>query len=269
MSYTRFNLHIEKGIAQLSFNRPDKANSLDKASWDEMPQVFEDLSQRLEVRVIVLSGAGKHFCAGIDLQMLASLTPTHIKDEGRKREELRRIVFWMQKGINAIEVCSKPVIAAINGACIGAGLDLIAACDMRYASQEAYFSLKEVDLGMVADLGSLQRLPRLIPEGVVREMAYTGEKYSAELMRQFGLVNRVYGDSATLQSQVLSIAESISKKSPLAVRGIKRVALHARDSNVEQGLDYVATWNAAHLLGNDLMKAIQAQMTKQEADFED
>lgn len=269
MDYTRFTLELHNQIAQVRINRPDKANSLDRACWEELPQLFAELDERSDVRVVIISGEGKHFCAGIDLQMLASLNPAAVKDEARKREQLRRTILWLQEGIDAIEACSKPVIAAVHGGCIGAGLDLIAACDLRYASEDAYFVLKEVDMGMVADLGSLQRLPRIMPEGLVREMAYTGQPMSAAEAQTYGLVNRVYADAAELKEKVFETAGHISRKSPLAVRGIKQVMQHAREHSVAQGLEYVATWNAAHLLGHDLMKAVQAQMTKQEAEFED
>ncbi len=269
MDYQNFEVEIHNRIAQVRFNRPNKANALNQASWAEMPNLFQALSDNPEVRVVVLSGNGKHFCAGIDVQFFASINPAHIKDEARKRESVYHTILWLQRAVNAIEACRKPVIAAINGGCIGAGLDIAAACDFRLCSAEAYFVLKEIDLGMVADLGSLQRLPKIMPDGMVRQMAYTGEPLGAAEAHRLGLVNQVYPEASDLKEQAFQMAWKIAEKSPLAIRGTKQVLNHAREHRVMDSLDYVATWNAATILGNDLMKAVQASFTKQTPEFED
>ena len=158
MSYQFFNVTINNHIAQVSFNRPEKANSLHMPAWEEMQEVFEALHEDAAVRVIVLSGEGNNFCAGIDLETLMDLQRFgSISCEGRKREALRKFIFKLQDTITAIERCRKPVLAAIHKACIGGGLDIVSACDMRYCTEDAYFSIKEIDLGLVADIGSLQR----------------------------------------------------------------------------------------------------------------
>ncbi|MEZ5585034.1 MAG: enoyl-CoA hydratase-related protein [Candidatus Competibacteraceae bacterium] len=175
----------------------------------------------------------------------------------------------MQAAFTAVETCRKPVLAAVHGLCIGAGLDLIAACDMRYASAEAQFSLKEVDLGIVADIGSLQRLPRLIGEGLVRELAFTGCDVTATEAQAMGLVNRVFDSPQQLMEGVRDIARNIAAKSPLTVRGIKQIMNYSRDHSVADGLNQVATWNSAMLLSEDSQEAVLAAAQKRTPRFND
>ncbi|MCB0845692.1 MAG: crotonase/enoyl-CoA hydratase family protein [Bacteroidetes bacterium] len=268
MNYQTFALTIENHIAQVVFNRPDKANALNQQAWDEMKAIFEELDKNEEVRVIVLSGEGKHFCAGIDLALLMDVSRVQgIKCEGRKREKIRDMVFGLQAPINAIEKCRKPVLTAIHGGCIGGAIDIISACDMRYSVDDAYFTVKEIDMGMVADLGTLQRLPKIIPDGIAREMAYTGRKVSGKEAATFGLVNRSFSDKSVMMEEVMAIAQTIAEKSPLSIRGTKQVMLHSRDHTVADGLEYMATWNAAMLLSEDLMTAFQAAMSKKKPEF--
>jgi enoyl-CoA hydratase len=263
-------LEIQNKIAIVTINRPEKANALNQTAWTEIETLFEDLDQRDDVRVIVLTGGtSKHFCAGIDLSLLMSVASDAIKCEGRKRERLRKQVFALQAPINAIENCSKPVLAAIHGGCIGGGIDLICACDMRYCSDDAFFTIKEIDMGMVADLGTLQRLPKLIPDGLVRELAYTGRHVGGQEAQQVGIVNRSYPDKETLLAEVMKIAESIAQKSPLSIRGTKQILLHTRDHSVKDGLEYMAVWNAAMLLSTDLQEAFMAKTQGRDATFED
>ncbi len=268
MNYEFFKLEIQKNIAHLSFNRPEKANALHAKAWEEMEQIFAQLDQEQEVRVIILSGEGKHFCAGIDLELLMSLQSyNQIKGEGRKREALRGFIKKLQAPINAIENCRKPVIAAIHNGCIGGGVDISVACDMRFCTKDAYFTIKEIDMGMVADLGTLQRLPKIIAPGMVAEMAYTGRKvYGAEAV-QIGLVNKTYENKEALMAGVLELATTIAEKSPLSIRGTKEILLHARDHSVADGLEYMATWNAATILSDDLLEAFQAKMEGRKAEF--
>lgn len=269
--FKHFNLNLENKIAHLEINRPDKANSLHSELWQEFKQAFEWAHENPEVRVVVLSGAGKYFCAGIDLnmfpQMLGDLAS--MKDEGRKRERMRQIILDLQGSFNAIENCRKPVLAAIHSGCIGAGLDMISACDMRYCSQDAFFVLKEIDLGMTADVGTLQRLPHIVGDGFMREMAYTGRKVEATEAQQVGLVNHVYADKETMIKEVMQLAQTIAEKSPISIRGTKEVLLYTRDHSVNDSLNYMATWNAAVLMGNDIQEAMMAQMQKRKPEFED
>jgi enoyl-CoA hydratase len=270
MNYQTLTVELEHHIAHVILNRPDKANALNQTAWDELQHLFEALDEKPEARVVVLSGAGKHFCSGIDLSLLMSIRQeVQAACEGRMREKLRRLIFKLQAPINAVERCSKPVLAAVHGGCLGAGLDLIAACDMRYATTEAYFTIKEVDMGLVADLGSLQRLPKLMGEGMVREMAYTGRKIFGPEAQAIGLVNRTFTDKETMLGEVMSLAATIAAKSPLAIRGNKEILRHTRDHSIEEGLNYVALWNAAMLLSNDLNEAFQATMEGRTPRFED
>ena len=189
-----------------------------------MKAVFEHLDEQPEVRVIILSGEGKNFCAGIDLALLMELDPNEsIECEGRKREEFRKFVYHLQDCITAIERCRKPVLAAIHGACIGGGVDIVTACDMRYVSADAYLSIKEVDMGLVADIGTLQRLPKLISYALTAELAYTGRKLGGVEAAAIGLANKCYADRDEMMDEVSKMASMIAAKSPLVIRGTKEI----------------------------------------------
>ncbi|WP_221390707.1 crotonase/enoyl-CoA hydratase family protein [Dyadobacter sp. NIV53] len=258
---------IEKNIAHVKFNRPEKANAINDLGWKEIRSVFEEIDSNEEIRVVVLSGEGKHFCSGIDLTLLFSVTNSEERDEARKRENLRKLILNLQASVSSVENCSKPVLAAISGGCIGAGVDLISACDMRYASEDAFFTIKEIDMGMVADLGTLQRLPRLIPEGIMRELAFTGRNVSGTEAEKIGLVNQCFDHRENLMKSVFEIAATIAAKSPISIRGTKHILNYSRDHSIADGLNYMATWNAAMLLSEDLNEAFQAQLQKKEAFF--
>lgn len=267
-SYETLELSIEHQVATVSLNRPDKANSMSAAMWTEIQSCFEWLDAEPSVRVVILAGNGKHFCAGLDLSMFGALQGES-KDPARRAEHTRLTVLRLQENLNAIEKCRKPVLAAIHNTCIGGGVDMTCCCDMRYASEDAFFSIKEIDLGMTADVGTLQRLPKLIPDGVTRELAYTGRKMGAQEARELGFVNQVFPDRETLMAGVIDIARTIASKSPLAVRGTKEMILYSRDHSVKDGLDHIATWNAGIMSSADLQEGMQAQMEKRAAVFED
>lgn len=270
LEFTCLTVTLADAVARIELNRPDKANALNGTLWREIGEVFRWVDETPEVRVAILSGAGRHFCAGIDFELMgAVLDEVGELSPGRREERLRRIILDLQAGFTALETCRKPILAAIHGLCIGGGLDLIAACDLRYATADAAFSLKEADLAIVADVGSLQRLPYLIGEGRLRELAFTARQFDAAEAQAMGLVNRVYADVAQLRDGVHTIAAGIAAKSPLTVRGIKQVLNHGRDHGVADGLDYVATWNAAMLLSDDTREAIAAAMQKRQPRFKD
>lgn len=269
MEYTAFLVSVEDHIATVRFNRPDKANALHEAAWEEMPQIFRQLHDDPEVRVIILQGEGKHFSAGIDLATLMNLQRFNgISCEGRKREALRKFIFKLQGAITAIEDCRKPVLAAIHGACVGGAVDIISACDIRYCTTDAYFSIKEIDLGLVADIGTLQRLPKILQAGLVAELAYTGRNVGGQEAADIGLCNRVYDDKEALYAAVREIAATIASKSPLCIRGTKEMLLYTRDHTVAESLNYMTAWNASMLLSNDLMEAFTANMEKRSPKFE-
>ncbi len=270
MDYKNFKVEISDFVAHVAFNLPHRANSLKLEAWEEMEQVFEAMHLDKNVRVIILSGEGKHFCAGIDVQTLMDQQQgmgSHC--EARNREILRGFVLKLQRTISSIEKCRKPVLAAVHGGCIGGGVDIISACDIRYATEDAYFTIKEIDLGIVADIGTLQRLPNIIHPGIMAEMAYTGRKVDGTEAQRIGLVNRAYADKEAMMAGVGEIAAMIAAKSPVCIRGIKENLLYQRDHSVADSLDYVATWNAAMLMSEDIKEAMMAHFEKREATYKD
>ncbi len=269
-NYEALTVSLADHIATIRLNRPDKVNAMNMAMWQELRQALKWVDATPEVRVAVLEGEGKLFTSGIDLQMMMSLSDTIQNDcEGRTRENLRRVILDLQDTLTSLERCRKPVLAAIHGACVGGGIDLICCADMRYCSNDASFCIKEIDIGMTADVGTLQRLPRLIGEGMARELAYTARKFSAAEALEMRLVNRVFESREAMQGGVRDIAKTIAAKSPLSVRGVKEMITYARDHTVADGLNYVATWNAAMLMSNDLQEAMMANMGKRSPEFKD
>jgi enoyl-CoA hydratase len=267
--YKAFNVELADKVAHVAINRPDKINAMNADFWSEIIRIFRWIDETDSIRAVIISGAGKHFSSGIDLQMLAQAGASGTSDIGRTAEHIRRKVLELQASFNAIDNCRKPVLAAIQGYCLGGAIDLISACDMRYAAADAQFSIKEIDMGMAADVGTLQRLPRLIGDGIMREMAYTGRMVGAEEARSIGLVNRVYADHQALLAGVREIAVEIAAKSPVAIRGTKQMIRYMRDHRVEDGLEYIATWNASMLQSADLRVAMAAHMAKQKPEFAD
>ena len=270
MSFETIETSLDGGVAQIRLNRPQKANALNRTMWDEIRRAFEWVDETPAARVAVLSGAGPHFCSGIDLALLASVQQA-VADPcpGRAREALRRYILDLQDTVTSLERCRKPVLAAIHGACIGGAVDLVCCADMRYAAADASFQVKEIDMGMTADVGTLQRLPRLVRDGLARELAYTGRVMGAAEAREVGLVNRVFDTREMLAAGVAEIAATIAAKSPLSIRGTKEMLLYTRDHSVADGLDHVATWNAAMLMSADLEEAVGAAMAKRPAQFRD
>lgn len=268
MNYETLTLQINEFVAEVALNQVKSANAMNRQAWDELEEVFISLNSNADVHVIILSGEGKHFCAGIDLQLLGSIQK-HVRNDGpaTASEKIRQLILKLQKPINEIENCRKPVLAAIQGGCIGAGLDIVAACDMRYCTQESFFTIKEIDMAMVADLGSLQRLPKILSQGILREMAFTGRNVYADEALKIGLVNRIFDSKEIMMSEVRKMATEIAKKSSLAIRGAKTVLNHSRENSVAQGLEYVATWNAGMLISEDLKEAILAFQEKRPPSF--
>ncbi|MFQ3215136.1 MAG: enoyl-CoA hydratase [Marivirga sp.] len=270
MEYKYFKLDIQDNIARVVFNRPEKSNALHMEAWLEMRSIFEYLSEMPEARVIILSGEGSNFCAGIDLSLLMSIEGYKATScDAKRSEKVRKLILSLQAAVNAIEQCSKPVLAAIHNGCIGGGVDIAAACDMRYCTEDSYFTIKEIDLGMVADLGTLQRLPKIISPGIVAEMAYTGRKVKGPEALKIQLVNHCYPSKEHMLAAVKELAKTIASKSPVSIRGTKDVLRYSRDHSVADGLNYIANWNAAMLLSNDLEEAFEATMEKRPPTFED
>lgn len=269
-TFKHLNVTLENKLAHVELNRPEKANALDEALWREIKTAFEWVDATAEARVAVLSGSGKHFCAGIDLNLLGQMAQRVAnKDEARKCEEVRRLVLEFQQIFTTIERCRKPVLAAIHSGCFGAGLDMVCACDMRYTTEDAFFVIQEINLGITADVGTLQRLPKLIPDGVARELAFTGRKFLADEARHTGFVNSTFASKEALMGRVMAIAGEIAAKSPLAVRGSKEMLLYTRDHSVQDSLNHVATWNSGMLFSADAREAMMAKLQKRDPVFED
>lgn len=251
-------------VATIWLNRPDKLNALSLPMWDALPEAVNDLGGDIDTRAIVVAGRGRAFTAGIDITALASFTPaTDVKSRQALYAEIKRL----QGSFNALADCPVPVIAAIHGPCIGAGVDLISAVDIRLAAAGAVFSVRETRLGMVADVGTMQRLPKIIAPGHLAELVYTGKDIDADEAARIGLVNRVYPDSETLLAAAHDLAQSIAANSPLTIRGIKQVLRAGANRPVEEALDYMALWNAAFLNSNDFAEGLTALMERRPPEF--
>ncbi len=269
MAYETLDVTVEGQIAHVALNRPDSLNAMNSIFFKEIKEAFETLDRNHAVRAIILSGNGKHFTAGLDLKENNAIMSTKDGDPAREHEKLRRHIIWLQECFNVIEKANAPVIAAIHGACVGGGIDLIAACDIRVASNDAWFCIQEINVAIVADLGTLQRAGTLVPQGILREWALTGRKVSVDETKQYGFINHIENSKDTALAKAFEIAKTISEKSPVAVAGTKKVLIHARDHSVHDGLDYVATWNSGMMLGDDLPKAAMATLKKETPFFED
>lgn len=258
-------------VKQVELNRPDKRNAMNTAFWKDILSCFNTLTNDQDCRAVVLSGAGKLFTAGLDLyenEIFNKLMAAEGLDTSRKAFQIRQGVRELQESFNAIEKCPKPVIAAIHGGCVGGGVDMISACDIRFCSQDAWFQIKEVDIGLAADLGTLQRFPKIIGnDGLFRELAYTCRKFHSDEAKSMGLVSRILPDKASLLDAAVELAKQIAEKSPVAVQGTKVNIVYSRDHGVYQGLDYMVTWNSAMLQSEDIGKAVGASMQKQKPTF--
>jgi enoyl-CoA hydratase len=247
-------------------NRPEKKNALSADMWADLPKAAGALAADPEVRVIVVAGRGPAFSVGIDLQMLAALAPEGESEAARRMAVYNR-VRELQATFTSLADSPKPVIAAIHGYCLGAGIDLITACDIRLASTDATFGVRETAMGLVADVGTLQRLPAIIGPGHLAEMVYSGRDIDAARALRIGLVNDVFPDGEATLDAALELASTIAANSPLVVQGAKRVLKAGEGRTVADALDYVAVWNAAFLLSDDLEEAMKAFAEKRTPDF--
>ncbi|XP_051063534.1 delta(3,5)-Delta(2,4)-dienoyl-CoA isomerase, mitochondrial [Phodopus roborovskii] len=255
----------QKHVLHVQLNRPEKRNAMNKAFWREMVECFQKISEDSDCRAVVISGAGKMFTSGIDVVDMAHLLQTPGDDAARMAWHLRDLISKFQKTFTVIEKCPKPVIAAIHGGCIGGGVDLITACDIRYCAQDAFFQVKEVDLGLAADVGTLQRLPKVIGnQSLVNELTFTARKMMADEALDSGLVSRVFPDKDNMLDAAFALAAEISSKSPVAVQGSKINLVYSRDHTVDESLDYMASWNMSMLQTQDIIKSVQAVMEKKD-----
>ena len=271
MSHECFDVTIDNGIAHLVLKRPEKRNSMIPSFWRELPDIVRDIDDNARARVIVISSTGPHFTAGLDIKAFQSIAAAPDEPMAERQAGLRfqNTVRAMQETFTCLERCRVPVLAAIQGGCIGGGVDLVTACDMRYATDDAFITIHEINIGMTADVGTFPRIFKLIPEGVARELAYTGRRMPAAEAQAVGLVNHVYPDHETLLQEVMGIAGEIAAKAPLAIHGTKRMANYARDHSVADTLDYVGVWNASMLQHAEIREAMQANAEKRPGEFAD
>ena len=272
MSYECFEVSIADKIAHVVLNRPDKRNSMNPAFWKELPEIIKDIDHGSKARVIVLSSTGPHFTSGLDVSSFGAISNPVADDDKKTRKLQAGTAFYdnvlhMQESFSCIEKCRVPVLAAIQGGCIGGGVDLVTACDIRYATEDAFLTIFETNIGMTADVGTFPRLVNLIPEGYVREMAYTGRRVSAQEARSMGLINQVFTDQEAMLEAVMAIARDIASKAPLAIYGCKRMINYARDHNTTDSLDYIAIWNATHLQIEEIQEAMAANAEKRPGNF--
>ena len=267
MNWQTFDLEMTGHVARLTLNRPDMLNTMVPAFWRELPQAIHDLDDRGDVRALILASTGKHFTAGMDLSVFKELLPDEDAGLGRARAQLRDLVLKLQESFSALEQARFPVIAAVQGGCIGGGVDLVTACDLRFATRDAFFSVHEINLAMTADVGTFPRLQRLIPEGVARELAFTGDWLGADRAASYGLVNRILDDHAALLEHCEAVAQKISAKSPLAVWGSKHMLNYGRDHTTRDTLEHVATWQSGMLDLDDVQRSVAMQQKKVDGKF--
>jgi len=264
-----FKTEINDGIAHFILARPEKANSMSPDFWDDLPRLAKELESDPSIRALVISGEGKHFTAGMDLSAFEGILELTKAEPARGAFALRELILKLQHTFTILEQIRIPVISATHGVCLGAGIDFITACDIRLTAKDTSFGIEEIHVGMTADVGTLQRLPKLIAPGIVRELTYTGRRFSAEEAFSWGLVNSVHESQEDTVNAAIAMAKDIAAKSPLAIAGAKKSLNYARDHSVVEGLDQIATWNAGMLRPEDLTRALQAKMAKKEAEFQD
>ena len=269
--WTCFAVTLEGKVAHIRLNRPEAFNSMNRAFWNELPAIVRDIDDNARARAIVISSTGKHFCAGMDLQNFAGVGEGGSRpgDRWTQAEASRHHLRSLQETFSCLDEARVPVIAAIQGGCVGGGVDLTSACDIRYASADAFFCVQEINIGMTADAGTFPRLCKLIPQGWVRELAYTGRRLPAAQALAIGLVNAVLPDHDAVVAHALATAAEIATKAPLAVAGSKVMINHAREHGTAASLDYLGAWQAGMFAGPHMAEAFKAKQEGREAEFPD
>ena len=271
MTPTCFDLSRDGPVAHLVLSRPDRLNSMVRAFWNELPALVDELSAEGATRAMVISSTGRHFSAGMDLSVFTSgegVAPA-AADRATAAEKFRLDVRRLQHAFSCLEAARFPVIAAVQGGVIGGAVDLTSACDIRYAAADAFFQVQEINIGMTADVGTFPRLCKLMPEGLVRELAYTGRRFAADEALRAGLVNAVFPDADACTAHALEVAREIASKPPVAVTGSKVMITYARDHSTADALDYVGVWNSAMLSPEHMAEAMGARAQKRAAAFPD
>jgi enoyl-CoA hydratase len=261
-----FQIIRDGAVAHLRLTRPEASNALDMSFWRTLGPALRELDRGGDVHALVLSGEGRNFCAGMDISVFSSsaIPPA---ETAAQRQAFHQAVRDLQEALTTLEKVRFPVIAAIHGACVGAGLDMVSACDLRLASSDALFRIEEINIGMMADVGSLQRLPKLLPEGVVRELAYLGTSLTADRAERLGFVNAVLPDADAVLAAALEMARVIAARAPLAISGSKAAVTYARDHTVAEGLEWVALMQGSLWNPSDILAAIEARRTKRPTSF--
>ncbi len=269
MEYTRLRISRVDGVGHIELSRPDEFNRMPPAFWQEFPAAVAEMDAGGDVRVVILSSTGKHFSSGMDLAVFTEARASVSRDRGRLGEAGRRGIGRFQDAFNVLQDVRMPVIAAVQGACMGGGVDMVAACDMRYCTADAFFCIQEINIGLAADVGTLQRLPLLIPDGLMRELAYTGRRMYAEEAQQVGLVNAVFETRESMLETVRGIAGQIASQSPLAVTSTKHLLNYGREHGVRDSLAYQQVWMGAVSHGGDMARYFDAKSRGEEAEYED
>ncbi|MFN3583703.1 crotonase/enoyl-CoA hydratase family protein [Phenylobacterium sp.] len=270
--WTCFDVEIADKVAHIRLKRPEALNTMVRAFWNELPLIVRDISDNARARCIVISSTGKHFCAGMDLAVFqggGSTSAPASQDKHVNAEAMRFHVKLLQDAFSCLDQARMPVIAAIQGGCVGGAVDMTSACDIRYATSDAFFVIQEINIGMTADVGTFPRLCKLIPEGWVRELAYTGRKLPAQKAKEIGLVNEVFDTHEQLLDHALATAREIASKAPLAVTGSKVMINYARDHSIADALDYIAVWQTGMFSGPHMAEAFKAKAEKRDGDFPD
>lgn len=267
-SWTCFDVTMDGGVAHIRMNQPQRHNAMTAAFWSEIPQLFRALDAAGNVRAAVLSSEGKNFTAGMDLGVFANAGTLGTVDV-RAREQFRHQLRQLQGSFNAIAEVRFPVIAAVQGGCIGGGVDLVSACCLRYASREAWFCIHEINIGMMADVGTMNRMPKLIPDAVMRELAYTGDRLGAERAERLGFVNGLFNDAAATVDGALAVAQRIAQRAPVAVAASKEMINYSRDHSVAESFTYMNALQPGVFDPADIERAIAAQQKKQVPEFAD
>ena len=270
-----FKIDIKDKIAHIILNRPEKMNSLPISFWSDLPRIINEIDHDALARVIVISSTGKHFSAGMDLSVFSDADNARNEenpktDPGRKKGSFYKGLLKLQETFNCIDNSRVPVLMAIQGGCIGGAVDFASASDMRYCTEDAFFCIQEINIGMTADVGTFPRLPYLLPMGLVKELAFTGRRMFSNEATDCGLVNNAFSNYDEMMKEVMKIAKEIAKKSPLAIWGSKEAINYTRGRTIEEGLNQIAMWQAGMYNPQvDMKEALGAQLEKKDPEFED
>jgi enoyl-CoA hydratase len=264
-----FDVEINNSIAHIRFNRPEKRNSMNEDFWTMFPKEVEELDDSGEIRALIVSSTGPHFSAGIDLSMFKDDIVENETDNemGRSRGYFLQQLRFLQNAVSCLEAARFPVVTAVQGGCIGGGIDLITAADIRICTKDAFFLIEEINVGLAADIGTIQRLPKIIPAGIAREWTMLGEKVSADRAKEVGLVSSLHDSHEEMMKNAFEIAEKLASKTPLAMWVTKETLNYSRDHTVKESLENVALWNAATLHKEDVMSTMMSKMQKKKPEY--